>query len=177
MESIISCPRVYELNSHYCSCSWNYHINIIGRHINFFSDCMRLFFSFNCLTPNSRTIRWNAATQWISLVKLDATGQMLRPEILVCVSESKHILSDTKSILKRHFMLERSISIDNNLQGRVRLHNIDRLSHNTAFETIFICQMQYMKSASVLFMWYQCLYYPYSLPQHMTFSDLKPKLK
>ena len=39
----------------------------------------------------------------------------------------------TKSILKRHFMPETFILTDNNLQRRVRLHNIDILSHDTAF--------------------------------------------
>ena len=45
---------------------------------------------------------------------------------------SKHILSPKVS-LKRHFMPKTFISIDNYLQRRVRLHNIDRLSHNTVF--------------------------------------------
>ena len=132
MESTISCPRVYESNLHYCSCSWNYHINIVGWHINMFSDCMCLFFSFNCPTPNSRTIRWNTTTQWIPLVKLDATGQMLCPEVFgLCLGIEAYPI--TKSILKRHFMSKTFISIDNNLQRGVRLHSIDRLSHDTAF--------------------------------------------
>ena len=39
----------------------------------------------------------------------------------------------TKSILKRHFMPETFTLIGNYLQRRVRLHNIDRLSHDTVF--------------------------------------------
>ena len=35
--------------------------------------------------------------------------------------------------LKRHFMFETFISIDNNLQRTARLHNMDRLSHDTVF--------------------------------------------
>ena len=157
----ISSPRVYESNSHYCSCCWNNHTNIVGRHINLFSDCMCLFFSFNFPTPNSRTIRWNTTTQWIPL-KLDATGEMLRPEVIgICLgTEACHI---TESILKRHFMPETFISIDNNLQRKVMLHNIDRLSRDTAFWNLHF-YMPNVMSEEILgfFMWYQCLYYPYS---------------
>ena len=79
----------------------------------------------------------------------------------------------TKSIFKRHFMPETFISIDNNLQRRVRLHNIDRLSHDSVLKPPFL----YAKCNSLGFFHVsQCLYYPYSLPQHMTFSDLQPKL-
>ena len=35
--------------------------------------------------------------------------------------------------VKRHFIAETFILIDDNLQRRVWLHNIDRLSHDTAF--------------------------------------------
>ena len=97
-----------------------------------FSDYMCLLFSFNCPTPNSRTIRRNTITQWIPLVKLDTTGQMLRPDVLGLYLGIE-TYPFTKSILKRHFMPETFISIDNNLQRRVRLHNIDRLSHDTVF--------------------------------------------
>ena len=48
---LLVAQRVYKSNSHYCSCSWNYHINIVGPHIKLFSYCMCLFFSFNCPTP------------------------------------------------------------------------------------------------------------------------------
>ena len=118
MESIISCPRVYKSNSYYCSCSWNYHINIAGRHI----ICVWFLVS-TVQHPNSRTIRWNTTTQWILRVKLNATGQMLLPEVFgLCFGlEAYHI---TKSILKRHFMPGTFISIDNNLQRMVWLHNI-----------------------------------------------------
>ena len=59
-------------------------------------------------------------------------GQMLCPEDFgQCLGIEAYPV--TKSILKRHFMPEIFISIDNNLQRRVRLHNIDRLSHNTVF--------------------------------------------
>ena len=179
MESTICCPRVYESNLHYCSCSWKVHINTVGQHINLLSDCMCLFFSFNCPTPNSRTIRWNTTTQWIPLVKLDPTGQMLRPEVFgICLGIEAYPI--TKSILKRHFMPETFISIDNNLQKRVMLHNIDRLSHDTAFWNLHLYMPNVIcEEVLGIFMWYQCLYYPYALPQHtcMTFSDLQPKLK
>ena len=132
-----SCPRVYKSNSHYCSCSWNYHINIIGRHMLLFSDYMYLFFHFNCPTPEFKIDKMKT-TQWIPLVKLDATRLTLRPH--VCLGIEAYPI--TKSILKRHFVPDTFISIDNNLQRRVRLHNIDRLSHDTVFRNLhFICQM------------------------------------
>ena len=36
---------------------------------------------------------------------------------------------------------------------------------------------RYRTNGPLVFMLYWYLYYPYSLPQHMTFSDLQPKLK
>ena len=127
--------------------------------------------------PNSRTIRWNTTTQWIPLFKLDATGQMLRPEGFgLCLGIEAYPI--TKSILKWHFMPETFVSIDNNLQRRVRLHNIDKLSHDTAFWNIHFYMPKLISEEILGFvMWYQCLYYSYSLLQHMTFSDLQPKLK
>ena len=172
MESTISCPRVYESNSHYCSCSWNYHINIVGRHINLFSGCMCLFFSFNCPTPNIRTIRWYTTTQRIPLAKLDATAKMLRPEVFgLCLSIEAYPI--TKNIWKKHFMSETFISIGHNLQRRIRLHHTDRLSHDKAFWNLhFLCQILSLKTSSIFFMWYQCLYYAYSLPQDKWHSPI-----
>ena len=48
-----------------------------------------------------------------------------------CTIENQFDLS--WCILKRHFMPETFISIDNNLQRSVRLNNIDRLGHDTVF--------------------------------------------
>ena len=178
MGSTISCPRVYESNTHYCSCSVNYHVNIVGRQINLFSDCMCLFFSFNCPTPNSRTIRWNTTTQWIPLVKLDATGQILRPEVFGLRLEIK-AYPITESILKSHFMPETFILIDNNLPRRIRLHNIDRLSHDTAFWNLHF-YIPLAISGEILVFFHMIPVSAlsiYSLPQHMTFYDLQPKLK
>ena len=67
--------------------------------------------------PNSRSVRWNTTTQWILLVKLDATGQMLHLEVFGLYLGIK-AYPITKSILKRHFMSESFISIDNNLQKK-----------------------------------------------------------
>ena len=87
--------------------------------------------------PNSWTIRWNATPKWIPLVKLDATGQMLCPEDFgPCLGIEAY--SITKSILERHFTPETFISIDNNLQRRVSLHNMDRLSHESEEILVFL---------------------------------------
>ena len=57
---------------------------------------------------------------------------MLRPEVFgLCLGIEAYPI--TKSILKRYFMPETFISIDNNLQRKVMLHNVDSLSHDTAF--------------------------------------------
>ena len=53
--------------------------------------------------PNLRMIRWNATSQWIPLVKLDATGQMSRPKVFgLCLGIEAYPI--TKSIFKRHFV-------------------------------------------------------------------------
>ena len=146
-KELFSCPNVYKLNPHYYRCSWNYHINIVDRHINLFSDCMCFFFFFfffhvsTVQHPNLRTNVSNNTTQWIPLVKLDATGQILRSDVFgLCLEIEAYPI--TKSILKRHFMPKTFISIDNNRQRRIRLLIIDRLSHDTVFSNLyFICQM------------------------------------
>ena len=127
--------------------------------------------------PNLRTIRWNTTTQWYPLVKLDATGQMLRPEVFgLCLEIEAYPM--TNNIFKRHYIPETFISIDNNIQRSVRLHNIDRLGYDTAFWNLHFYTPKVI-SEEILgsSMLYWCLYYPYSLPQRMTFSDLQPKLK
>ena len=128
----ISCPRVYNSNSHYCSCSWNYHINIVGRH----KFAFRLYNS-TVQHPNSRMIRWKATTQWNPLVKLDATGQILCPQVFgICLGNEALLM--TKSIIKGYFMPETFMVIDNNLQRWVTLHWVT----TKRFETfIFIRQM------------------------------------
>ena len=186
VESIISCQKVYNSNSHDCSCSWNYHINIVGQYINLFSECKCLFFSFNCPTPEFKNDKMKHNKQWIPLVKLDATSQMLRPEVFgLCLGIEAYPITKSTCILKMHFMPETFISIDNNLQRRVRLHNIDKLSHDTVFWNLHFYMPNVIFEESLVFfffffffcVWYQCLYYPYPLPQHMTFSDFQPKLK
>ena len=62
---------------------------------------------------------------------VNSSGQMLRSEVFgLCLGIEAYPIA--KSILKRHFMPETFISIDNNPQRREKLHNIDRLSHNTS---------------------------------------------
>ena len=60
---------------------------------------------------------------------------MLHPEVFgLCLGIEAYPIA--KSILKWHFMPETFTSIDNNLQRKVRLHNIARLSHDMAFGNI-----------------------------------------
>ena len=161
MESTISCPRDYESNSH-SNCFWNYHINIVGRHINLFSGwCLSNTEFKNDKMKHNDTV--NPTSQ------IGHHWSNITPRSFWNWSISYH-----KSILKRHFMPETFISIDNNLQRRVRLHNIDRLSQDTAFWNRHF----YMPNV----IWEEILVFfhvipVYALPQHITFSDLKPKLK
>ena len=63
---------------------------------------------------------------------MDVAGKMLRRENFgLCLGIEAYPI--TKSIFKMHFMPETFISIDNNLQRIVMLHNKDRLSHDTEF--------------------------------------------
>ena len=149
MEHIISCPRVYKSNSHYCSCSWNYHINIAGRHINLFLYFMCLFFRFNCPTlkfKNDKMKHTNTvnSTSQIGRHWSNATLRSFLP------MSRNWSISYHQKYLKRHFMSEAFISTDKNLQRWVRLHNIDRLSHNTVFWNLhFYMPMIYLKRASI----------------------------
>ena len=177
MESIISCPRVCKSNSHYCSCSWNKHINIVDRQINLFSDCMCLFFSFNCPTCKFKNVKMkhNNTVNYSSQIGRHWSKVTPRSFWPMC---RNRILSCHQKYLKMHFMHRTFISIDNNLRRRVRLHNIDSLSHDTVFWNIhFYMPNVILEESLSFFMWYQCLYYPYWLPQDMTFSNLQPKLK
>ena len=68
-----------------------------------------------------------------------ATGQMLHPEVFgLCLIIEAYPM--TKSILKRHFMPETFILIDNNLQRRVSLHNIDCVTTQHFETSIFTRQ-------------------------------------
>ena len=175
--SIISSPRVFKSNSHYYSYSWNYHINIVGRHINLFSDCMYLFFSLNYPTPEFKNDKLKHKNTVNSTSQIGRHWSNVTPRSFWPMSRNQSI-SYHQKYLKMHFMPETFISIDNNLQRMVRLHNIDRLSHDTVFWNLhFYMPNVISEEIHVFSMWYQCLYYPYLLPQHMTFSDLQPKLK
>ena len=50
-----------------------------------------------------------------------------------------------------HFMPDTFISIDNNLQRRVRLHNIDRLSHDTGFWNLHFYMPNVISEDSLFF--------------------------
>ena len=125
-----SCPRVYKLNLHYYSCSWNYHINIVDRHINLFSDCMCLFFSFNCPTLEFKN---NKINQHNTVNSTSQIGRHWSNITLRCFWP----MSRNRSIFKKHFMPETFISINNNLQRKIRLLIIDRLSHDTVFWNLY----------------------------------------
>ena len=98
-------------------------MNIVGRHINLFSDCMCLFFSFNCPKPEFKNDK---------MIQIERCWSTVTPRSFLPMSRNRKI-SYHQKYLKMHFMLETFISIENNLQRRVRLHNIDRLSDDTAF--------------------------------------------
>ena len=97
METTISCPRDYESNSH-SNCFWNYHINIVGRHINLFSGW--------CLSNNefkNDKMKHNDAVNPTS--QIGHHWSNITPRSFWNWSISYH-----KSILKRHFMPETFIS-------------------------------------------------------------------
>ena len=88
---------------------------------------------------------------------VDTTSQMLHPEVFgLCLRIEAYPI--TKSILKRNFMHDTFILIDNNLQRRVRMHNIDRLIHHTAFSNLLFYMPNVISEAILgFFMWYQLL--------------------
>ena len=107
---------------------------------------MFVFFSFSCPTTEFKNdkIKHNNT--------VNSTSQFGRhwPEVFgLCLGIEAYPI--TKSILKRHFMPETFISIDNNLQRRVRLHNIVRLSHDTVIWNLHFYMPNVISEESLVF--------------------------
>ena len=135
---------------------------------------MCLFFIVNCPTPEFKNdkMKPNNTVNYTSQIgphRSYVTPRRFWPMCQNC------IIFCHQKYPTMHFMHRTFISIDNNLQ-RIWLHNSDSLSHSTVFWNVHFYMPNVISEESLgFFMWYQCLYYPYSLPQHMTFSDLQPK--
>ena len=66
------------------------------------------------------------------------------------------------------------ILIDCSLQSMFKWHNKDSLYHGTAFlNQVFFTAKIIAGEILRIFLWNECLYYQYSLPQHMTFSNFQ----
>ena len=99
---------------------------------------MCLFFSFNYPTPEFKNDKMKHNDTVNSTSQIGRRWSSVTPKSFWPISWNRSI-SYHKKYLKMHLMPEPFISIDNKLQRKVRLNNIDRLSHDTAFWNLHFC--------------------------------------